>query len=88
MSIKKKYAVTFSTKLPRGSIISYSFGTEVEEENVDPEELYTRVEKLTINDLKKCLAKDKVFKEVMAVVKEDIKHSKKRRKSDEEFDNL
>lgn len=88
MKVKKKFSITFSAKLPRGAIISYGFGTELEEDNADPDELHTMVEKLTTKDIKNCLAKDNIFKEAMEKVKEDVKHNKKMRKSEEEFENL
>jgi len=84
MSVRKSYRINFSTKFPDGSIVSATFGTEMEEDDVVPSELFKKVYDSTVDDLKECLKIDKFDKAAFDAVKRQIRKIDKIKQKEKE----
>lgn len=74
--VKKTIEIVMSKKFPDGSLLSVKLGTEIEEENIDPDELFDKVTKSAFSDIDKS-SKNKIIRAVLSGTSRGIKKLEK-----------
>jgi len=85
-SVKKSYHVTMSKAFSDGTIIVCKFGTELEEEGADPDELFAKASAATQRDIMQQAKKDKIAKQVVSAVKNSIKKADQVSAAEKDFE--
>jgi hypothetical protein len=82
MKVRKKYKILVSNRLPNDCIYSVEIGTELEDDDVDPDELFKKAKQLTLKDLKA----DKFAIQALARIKDGFKIAKRLENSEKDFE--
>jgi len=77
MVVRKKFNLSLSRKLPDGSLISVTVGTEKEKDTEDSAALFREVWLETMHDLKAAFEGDKYSKSVVKSVDKALAREKK-----------
>ena len=70
---RKKFQISMSRKTPDGSLISVTFGTDLEEDTSDPEGLAVRVVHETYQDILTACKTDKFTRSVVGSINTALK---------------
>ena len=85
--IKKIFRLSLSKKFRDGSIVTLTLGTELEESNVDPEELFVKTMQSTFSDLQTAIKKDELSKAILKSVKRNLALERKVEKALEDAED-
>lgn len=85
MKVRKTFKMQFGGKLPNGVFVNMDFGTEIEEEDIDPKELLQKVYDGTFDDIKETIKKDPTAKFLWEEFKNGLKLQKRFREAEKDL---
>lgn len=71
--VRKKYEFGWSWKLPNNVIVSAKFGTDIEESDMDPEDLFELNYEATKADMRKAIKDNRMLSEGFELLKDGYK---------------
>lgn len=85
-SVRKRAKLLVSHQLPNNTILSIEFGTEMEEDDVDPKVLFEKVMQSLFDDVQDSINKYPMVKSGMKALNVGLKREKKLEQAEKEDD--